>query len=176
MHEPFASAEQTAADDQRDTGPATLVDQILDRLDPLITRQRREVARHGCLRMVSSTQLHVLYLLDCEGTQSMTALADALGVSLPNVTGLIDRMVERGLVERIRDDSDRRVVAVRTTKVGRDTLGEMDLVRRQTMAAILELLTPDQQARALQTFSDLHDAVELIDATPDTHSTTGAGH
>ena len=66
MHEPFASEKPTpdaAASDVERRSP-TLVDQILDRLDPLITHQRREVARHGCLRMVSSTQLHVLYLLD----------------------------------------------------------------------------------------------------------------
>ena len=152
----------------------TLVDEILDRLDPLIIRQRRAVARNGCLRMVSSTQLHVLYLLDCEGTQSMTALADAMDVSLPNVTGLIDRMVERGLVERLRDESDRRVVAVRPTDAGRETLGEMDLVRRRTLAAVLELLTPEQQVRALRTFSDLHDAAEQIDSASFNHPTPGA--
>ncbi len=171
MHEPFSDAEQNA-----DAEGRTVVDQILDRLDPLIARQRREVARHGCLRMVSSTQLHVLYLLEFKGTSSMSALADELDVSLPNMTGLMDRMVERGLVERVRDDADRRVVAVRTTDAGRQTLGEMDLVRRQTLGAVLELLTPEQQARALQTFSDLHDAAERIDAASDSNVITSGAH
>jgi DNA-binding MarR family transcriptional regulator len=170
MHEPFTDAEQSADG----PGSGTLVDEILDRLDPLIARQRREVVRHGCLRLVSATQLHVLYMLDSEGTKSMTVLADALGVTLPNVTGIVDRMVERGLVERVRDEGDRRVVAVRTTAEGRNVLQEIDLVRRRTLGAVLELLTPQQQAHALQTFTDLRDAAQRIDAPATTTPPTGA--
>ncbi len=171
MHEPFSDAEQSAP---LETSGKTLVNEILDRLDPLIARQRRDVVRHGCLRLVSSTQLHVLYMLDCEGTKSMTAVAEALDVTLPNVTGIVDRMVERGLVERVRDENDRRVVAVRTTAQGRTVLQEIDLVRRQTLAAVLELLTPEQQAHALQTFTDLRDAVRHADAGAPSPMTSGA--
>ena len=41
-----------------------LVDQVLSQLEPMIARQRRAVAKHGCLRAISSTHLHVLYLLE----------------------------------------------------------------------------------------------------------------
>ena len=42
----------------------------------------------------------------------MSRLAEMLDVSLSNATGLIDRMEERGFVERIRVPDDRRVVLV----------------------------------------------------------------
>ena len=60
---------------------------------------------------VSMTHLHILSMLDHHGELPMSRLADLLDVSLSNATGLIDRMEERGLVERVRDPDDRRVVS-----------------------------------------------------------------
>ena len=62
---------------------------------------------------VSMTQVHVLSLLQHHGDVPMSRLADLLDVSVSNATGLIDRMEERGLVERVRVPDDRRVVIVR---------------------------------------------------------------
>lgn len=144
-----------------------LVERILDQLEPLIARQRGAVARHGCLRSISATQLHVLYLIESNGTMAMSQLAELLDVSLPNVTGIIDRMVEHGLVERARDEPDRRVVTVQTTPAGRAAVQEIDGVRRKTLGAVLDRLTHEQQLRALQTFTDLRIAADTIgqDAT-----------
>jgi DNA-binding MarR family transcriptional regulator len=140
-----------------------IVDQILDELEPLVARQRRAVARHGCLRAISSTHLHVLFLLECEGTQAMGHLAEQMGASLPNLTGIIDRMVERGLVERLRDEDDRRVVMVGATPAGRAAVEEIDMVRRRQFGRLIETLTPEQQERALRTFRDLRQAAERIE-------------
>ena len=118
------------------------------------------MARNGCLRAISSTHLHVLYLLEGDGPLPMSRLAELLDVSLPNVTGIVDRMVERGLVERGRDADDRRVVTVKVTESGHRTIEEIDSIRRQTLARTLAALTPEQQERALQTFTDLRAAVE----------------
>ena len=157
MNEPFRSHEASPE----------LVDEILAQIQPLIASQRKAVARHGCLRATSSTHLHVLFLLDCEGPMAMGRLAELLDVSLPNVTGIIDRMVERGLVERGRDDSDRRVVTVQATQAGRATVEEIDQIRRRTLAGVLERLTPEQQRRALQTFTELRAAASTLDGDRD---------
>jgi DNA-binding MarR family transcriptional regulator len=140
-----------------------IVEQILDQLEPLVARQRRAVAKEGCLRAISSTQLHVLFMLLSDGPTTMSRLAEGLDVSLPNVTGIIDRMVEHGLVERGRADYDRRVVTVFATDAGRNTVEEIDLVRRRQLAALLAHLSPDQQRRALDTFTQLRLAAERLD-------------
>ena len=137
-----------------------LVQSILEQLEPLIARQRRAVARHGCLRAISNTHLHVLFLLEGEGPLPMSRLAEMLDVSLPNVTGIVDRMVERGLVERGRDADDRRVVTVSATDGGREAVEEIDQIRRRALGSVLERLTPEQQRRALVTFTDMRAAAE----------------
>ena len=141
-----------------------LIELILDQLAPIIARQRRAIARQGCLRAISSTQLHVLFLLVSDGEMAMGRLAEQLDVSLPNMTGIVERMVERGVVERTRSDDDRRIVAVRVTELGRQTVEEIDMIRRSQIAAILEGLSTGEQARALQTFSDMRRAAEALDA------------
>ncbi len=102
-------------------------------------------------------------MLMSDGPSTMTHLADKLGVSLPNVTGLVDRMVEHGLVERGRDSDDRRVVTVSTTAAGRAQVEEIDLVRRRALAELLSRLNPSQQVQALQIFAALRANAEALD-------------
>ena len=139
-----------------------LVDQILDQLEPLIARQRKAVAVQGCFRHISSTQLHVLFLLVSRGSMPMSRLAEVLDVSLPNATGIIERMVEHGLVDRERSDDDRRIVAVCATDAGRHTVEEIDMIRRGQLAAVITRLNPQQQERALRTFTELREAAEAL--------------
>lgn len=147
----------TDSNSQRD-----VVDEILGQLEPLIARQRKAVAQQGCFRSISSTQLHVLFLLISEGSMQMGRLAEQLDVSLPNVTGIVERMVEHGLVERTRSDDDRRVVAVAATDAGRETVEEIDMIRRDQIKAVVKRLTPQQQQRALRTFQELRHAAEAL--------------
>src|SRR4051795_5654503 len=105
-----------------ESAPADIVAQILEQLAPLVARQRKALVQAGCFRQISSTHLHVLYMLVSRDGTTMSRLADQLDVSMPNVTGIVERMVERGLVERARPEDDRRVVEVRITAAGRATL------------------------------------------------------
>ena len=84
---------------------------------------------------ISMTQLHVMHLLDHHGEMPMSRLAEMLDVSLSNGTGLIDRVEERGFVERTRIPTDRRMVMVRLTPAGRQMLDEIETVRERDSCA-----------------------------------------
>jgi DNA-binding MarR family transcriptional regulator len=49
----------------------------------------------------------------------MSALSEALMVSNGNVTGIVERLVDQGLVARVPIETDRRVTLVRLTADGR---------------------------------------------------------
>lgn len=74
--------------------------------------------------------------------------------------------------ERLRTDDDRRVVAVDATQLGRQTVEEIDMIRRSQMAAVLARLNGEQQQRALRTFRDLRRAAEALDAAADAKTDT----
>ena len=62
----------------------------------------------------------------------------------PDVTRLVDRLAKRGLVRRIRSQTDRRVVQVEITKRGRNLLDELDPHARRMPRALLGHLSPAQ--------------------------------
>ena len=54
------------------------------------------------------------------------AIAERMITRVPDITRLVDRLVGRGLVERVRGDDDRRVVRVRILPEGVRLLAELD--------------------------------------------------
>ena len=93
---------------------------------------------------ISMTQLHVMHLLERHGEIAMSRLAEMLDVSDSAATGLIDRIEERGFVERIRVPEDRRIVLVRITPVGRQTLEDVEAARTEIIGRVLDQIDPSQ--------------------------------
>jgi DNA-binding MarR family transcriptional regulator len=108
---------------------------------------------------ISMSQLHVMHLLDRHGDIPMSRLAELVDVSLSNATGLIDRLEERGYVERIRVANDRRVVLVRITAAGRGVLNEVESGREGIFDRILDELDPGQLSRLAAALADLRSAL-----------------
>ena len=77
-----------------------------------------------------------------------TALADHLAVSRPNVTAIVDGLVERGLVERLTDPVDRRRVRHALTTDGRRALAAADESVDDRLRAIADQLPPGKARRA----------------------------
>jgi DNA-binding MarR family transcriptional regulator len=99
---------------------------------------------------ISLIHLNVLTLLEASGPMSMGRLADALDISVASITGVIDRMEARGLVERRRDAEDRRVVLVQPAKGARKVFGEIDNRRRKGMQMLLARLSDEELTGLLQ--------------------------
>jgi DNA-binding MarR family transcriptional regulator len=107
---------------------------------------------------VSLIHLNVLTILEMDGPVSMSQLAGALDVSVASMTGIVDRMEQRGLVERRRDESDRRVVTVHATETGRDIFREIDRRRREGLEKMLAQLGDDELAGLLMGHRALREA------------------
>ena len=142
-----------------------MADQIMDELEPLLARQRQATAQVWLDRSVSKSNLYILMLLDQFGPLAMSKLASLLDVSLPNLTGIVDRMEEHGLIERDRDDADRRVVRVQSTPKGQAVVQEMEDARTRHMREILCALSSRDRRACLLAFKAMRDAAERIAAT-----------
>lgn len=92
---------------------------------------------------LSLVHLNVLMVLSEDGPVSMRTLAEALDVSQASATGIVDRMEQRGLVERQRDEDDRRVIRVALTDGGRQLIAGIASERRGHLAALLDGLTDE---------------------------------
>jgi len=101
-------------------------------------------------RGISATQYNVLRILrgsDAEGL-CRNALRDRMLTRMPDMTRLLDRMEEAGLVVRVREGEDRRLVMTRITQKGRQPLDDLDApvmaLHRKQMAGLT-----DAQLRSL---------------------------
>jgi DNA-binding MarR family transcriptional regulator len=108
---------------------------------------------------ISMTHLHILWVLEHHGDLTMSRLADLLDVSLSNATGLIDRMEERGLVERVRVPTDRRIVLVRASAEGARIRDEIEALKQDRMRSVLARIEPEKLGRILGAVGDLRTAV-----------------
>jgi DNA-binding MarR family transcriptional regulator len=161
----YPTADEAAAS----PGHSAAVDAILTELGGAI-RELRCASTQGMVRTgVSMAQMHVLWLLQHHGAMPMSRLADLLDISFSNATGLVDRMAERGLIERTRTPDDRRLVFVQPAEGGRAALEENEGVRRERLRAILGHLTERQLERALGTFRDFRIAVQAELGTSGPH-------
>jgi DNA-binding MarR family transcriptional regulator len=119
---------------------AALRDAVLDEI--MQAPRAMGAMRHHHGEAVSLIHLHVLGVIErAETPPTMRALAEAIGASPASATGIVDRMERRGLVRRLRDDADRRIVRVELTQSGRDLLDGFAAERRETLAALLDDLS-----------------------------------
>lgn len=109
-------------------------------------RERADARMAGC--GVTTLQAHViLYLSCCGGSLSQLELGRHLRVKPSTVNGIVDRMVERGLVERSADASDARRRRVALTQGGLMQLERCRQELLETERLMEKNLSPDELAQ-----------------------------
>lgn len=91
-------------------------------------------------------QYNALRLLRGEGDHKLATLvlASRLVSRAPDITRLLDKLEERGLIERERPADNRRMVLIGLTDRGRKLLAELDEEVRATHIRQLGHLSPEQ--------------------------------
>jgi DNA-binding MarR family transcriptional regulator len=128
-----------------------------------ILRLHDELVRHRALWDVepwleldmSTPQLKALLLISEEEGIRMRELARRLGGSFSNATVLVDRLVDRGLVERLADPQDRRVVLVRVADEGQQLIEQLVTSWRTLSTPLLEALAPEDLTK-------VHEALRVL--------------
>lgn len=143
--------------------------------DALITAidQHELALRRAALRMhpnplfdsgLTMQQLRLLMLLAITGGSAHGDIAAEFGIGLATVTGLVDRLARRGLVERATDPADRRVRRALLSESGRDLVESMVAAGQESRRALLErielgaLRDLERGVRALRDVLDEPDA------------------
>ena len=109
-------------------------------------RERADARMAGC--GVTTLQAHVILLLSCcGGSLSQLELGRHLRVKPSTVNGIVDRMVERGLVERSADASDARRRRVALTQGGLMQLERCRQELLETERLMEKNLSPDELAQ-----------------------------
>lgn len=137
---------------------------ILDELASHSPAQAMRNMQHWPGGRLSLVHLNVVFILEADGPLPMRGLAEAMDVSQASATGIVDRMEQRGLVERQRDDEDRRVVRVAITDEGLQLVASMANERRDHLAQMLGEFTDDELTAVLTGTAAMRRARERLHA------------
>ena len=150
-----------------------LLAQILD-LEPAMHRAMGPARARDWVDVdLTMSQLKVLFVLHSSvvpggepGTSALrvSEVARLLGVTLPTVTAVMDKLVERGLVRRDEDPADRRQTLCRLTPPGQQTIERLMAGHRAYTETLLHYLSEDELAVVLRSMRLLIGAAERFRA------------
>jgi DNA-binding MarR family transcriptional regulator len=123
--------------DRRMTEKDEVVDRVLQGISNIF-REVLPLAHKELLEMdLTAPQLKVVLLLYLYGSKRMSELAGSLGVTLATATGIVDRLVERGLISRENLKDDRRVVMCRLSEQGMEVTDNLWKTSREKARQLL---------------------------------------
>ena len=94
---------------------------------------------------LSTTQLAVLFILSRSDGEPISEISNTLAMGKSSLTGLIDRMCDKGLVRRAASPTDRRVTNIYLEELGRETLSRGKQETAQFNQAVLEPFSAEEQ-------------------------------
>ncbi len=95
-------------------------------------------------------QIRTLALLERMGQVRMTDIAIYIGRALSATTTVVDRLVEKELVDRVSDKNDRRLVMCELTDTGRRALERFWRIERDRLQMVADLLDDEELERAVE--------------------------
>ena len=116
----------------------------------LVRRFYLRPSANGLGAELSSSELFACDLLGRRRRCTMTELATECSLALSSMTGVVDRLVEKGCVKRARDEEDRRKVWVELDKKGEKIYRDLLESEMETIIAMIDSLNPDEQENFLR--------------------------
>lgn len=114
-------------------------------------REREILAEYG----ITPPQFEALLTLKEYGTLTMGELCEKLYLAYSTGTDLVDRLERNGLVERVRDKADRRVIRLKVLPKGDEVADEVTGARRAQLATVLAPVSLEDKERLIQSLEHL---------------------
>ena len=105
-----------------------LIDSISQNLFLAIPLFRKRLLHMDVLQReynIPLSHVQIMAMLNDHGSMNVSEISRRLGIAKPNITPLIDHLIENKYVERIRDEHDRRMVNVNICPEGITQLAEI---------------------------------------------------
>jgi len=100
-------------------------------------------------------QLSVISVLTKNGEQKVSDISEKMGLSNSTVSGILDRLEQKGIIERKRNKDDRRVVKIYLVKGSQQICREFHRKREEYFAHLLKKLSE-------QEISDIIKGLEIL--------------
>ncbi len=138
---------------------APIAEQLLRTAGCLTALMHSPTAQAG----LNESRYQVLDILrrQSPATCSQTALAQKLLQSESNLSTLLDRMKDDGLISRARSEHDRRITLVALSEAGREVLAPADAARARAAATVFQIFDEQREATLSEALGRLQHKLEM---------------
>jgi DNA-binding MarR family transcriptional regulator len=145
-------------DSKKKKTDSAVVDRIAQNIFGVLPLLRKRLLHMDTIQTehgIPLSHVQVLSMLNETGSMSVSEISRRLGIAKPNITPLVDRLIEVGLVDRQRDTIDRRVVNVVIQPAGQEKL-------KAIRSTIVDQVMEWSQTISAEDFQDLSEALATI--------------
>jgi DNA-binding MarR family transcriptional regulator len=128
------------------SGFADVINEIVPDIARVFIRRQSDELFHG---KITLPQFFILSYLQKQGELRMTDIARFLSVTTAAATGVIERLVRAAYVIRVFDPRDRRIIRVKLSAKGSDTVQKIMQQRRQMIMDIFGKISEGERQQYL---------------------------
>ena len=142
------------------------VEPLLDRIDKVTRRLQRDLeccdrALVGCCGLTVS-QSNAMLALQGLGRATMNEFAVEMRLHGTTMTRMVDALIEKGLVERMPDAEDRRIVRVALSPAGQEMAERLQVSKRELLSSALAQIPAGEQEWLLTGLERMADLLEKL--------------
>lgn len=129
------------------------IEELLRNVSTILRKRSRDILASF---EITSPQFDALLVLRDNGELTMGELCAKMFLACSTATDLIDRMERNGLIERVRDTTDRRVIRLRVLAKGNRVIDEVLDARRSYLESIFADLSYEEKERIIQVLDQIN--------------------
>ena len=126
---------------------------------PLMKKRLAKLSAIQSDQGIPLSHVQVLAMLEEMGSMSVSEISKRFGIAKPNITPLVDRLVNAGLVDRVRSETDRRVVNIVILEEGRSRLRQIQNALNEHVVSWQSVLSDEEFTRLDRALTDI---VEIL--------------
>lgn len=136
--------------------------QALTSLLPTLDRKLIRPLEQQSRQLVSPLMIHTLEHLEQSGSIPMSELAKELLISKPQLTSVVEKLIDNGWVAREADAADRRIIRIKITGEGSAMLNRLHTNLIQTVVGKIERLEQEELESLQDALSELHRIIRKL--------------
>lgn len=113
-----------------------------------ILRIEEKVIKQQADLKLTVNEMHTIEAIGKDTAKNMTEVAELLNISTSTLTISVNRLIEKGYAERMRDEEDRRIVRVKLTEKGTKAYDKHEEYHEAMVDTVLSNLS-DEEAEVL---------------------------
>ncbi|WP_071394561.1 MarR family winged helix-turn-helix transcriptional regulator [Bacillus tuaregi] len=141
-----------------DTSIKKLVDQYID-LNFFIEKNVESLIKGQISSDLTNDQQYMLRYINKVGVCTSSELAEIFNVKKSAITAIINRLWDKGLILRTRDDKDRRMIYLTLTEAGKEVFNQSEVRIHQLVTSFITQFDQEEIEAFMKTYEKLNQII-----------------